>query len=110
MVTRDQYEAWLAALESGEYDPAKGRLTRGSAERASYCCLGVLCVAVLGLERASIDGMDGTVDAPPELVEAIPGIDARVDMAHANDSAIEAEGFAPAIRAVRQWGDEVGLE
>ena len=113
MLTRDQYEAWLAALESGEYDRAKGLLTyhpTDSTGRAAYCCLGVLCVAVLGLDRAALGAMDGTVDAPPELVEAIPDIDVRVDMAFANDSATEAEGFGPAILTVRHWAEKVGLE
>ncbi len=39
MKLTDFQERWLAALESGEYEQAKGRLVDGCA----FCCLGVAC-------------------------------------------------------------------
>lgn len=36
-------ELWIAALESGEYEQCKGRLTRIDSEgKKTHCCLGVL--------------------------------------------------------------------
>ncbi len=35
----DPVELWIAALESGEYKQAQGRLRTNE----GYCCLGVLC-------------------------------------------------------------------
>jgi len=41
---------WLTALRSGEYEQARGDLSRGK----GFCCLGVLCqVAGLELEKQS---------------------------------------------------------
>lgn len=38
MITRQQKDAWTAALRSGKYTQGSGCLSRGR----SYCCLGVL--------------------------------------------------------------------
>lgn len=38
----DVKEAWIKALESGDYTQCKGQLRKMNGE-ASYCCLGVLC-------------------------------------------------------------------
>lgn len=51
MLTTEQFDAWLVALRSGQYQQGKGRLVSGS----SYCCLGVLSK---GLGRLSDGGCD----------------------------------------------------
>ncbi len=39
----EQFDAWIAALESGNWSQATGRLRRDDESGFGYCCLGVLC-------------------------------------------------------------------
>ena len=41
-ITQEQYDAWVAALESGDYKKGRGRLVRTFPEERVFCCLGVL--------------------------------------------------------------------
>ncbi|MEU7863451.1 hypothetical protein [Nonomuraea sp. NPDC049141] len=52
---------WLAALRSGEYKQAKGKLY--DLKTDGYCCLGVLCdlAEKRGLIKRVVDESDGTV-------------------------------------------------
>jgi hypothetical protein len=45
-------EKWVAALRSGRYEQAHGKLRAAWGEKEGYCCLGVLCEVAIeeGLE------------------------------------------------------------
>lgn len=43
-------EKWTAALRSGEYEQGKGRLCTIESGVVTWCCLGVLCDVVEGVE------------------------------------------------------------
>lgn len=83
---------WIAALESGEYEQARGSLKKvNSKGEASFCCLGVLCeVAVSeGVEISTSfrqlleDGSEGrgvydnNMDWLPRSVVEWAGMDSR---------------------------------
>lgn len=45
---------WVAALRSGDYKQGRNSLKQGKGDKATYCCLGVLC-EIEGLRRAPTD-------------------------------------------------------
>jgi hypothetical protein len=49
MLTSEQYQKWVEALESGNYAKGSGSLKRTVNKVDTYCCLGVLCV-ILGFK------------------------------------------------------------
>jgi hypothetical protein len=56
---RKAYELWLAALESGKYQQARGKLKRISREKTpSFCCLGVVCDLNVKAGGPEWDGRD----------------------------------------------------
>lgn len=64
MITKEQFDAWLIALRSGDYKQGVGRLCRVDDEgNEEYCCLGVL---------AEVIGMDKD-DSLPIRMYAVPG-------------------------------------
>lgn len=63
---------WVAALRSGDYAQAREALRAVHDDKASYCCLGVLCTLVPHIEWTDEDAFyrdeDGdTYDADGEL-------------------------------------------
>jgi hypothetical protein len=42
VITREEFNEWLVALESGEFEQGKGFLRRND----KYCCIGVFCEKV----------------------------------------------------------------
>lgn len=58
MLTREQRDKWAEELESGRWKQC--RLTLANDEGA-HCCLGVFCVAVLGLSDQQIAGDDSLI-------------------------------------------------
>jgi hypothetical protein len=56
MISKEQKDKWITALRSGEYKQTKNRLFSGK----GYCCLGVFCKAVEGINlcRGEIDDME----------------------------------------------------
>ena len=105
-LSHEEFEAWLVALESGEYGQGQGTLrNRLGPGRVTYCCLGVLCV-VTGVD------LDRTVNSYPlgqhtgvamysGEAEAMPALaklpyDVRDELAKANDS-----GFS--FREIAAW-------
>lgn len=80
-------DQWIDALESGEYEQAKGVLCRvdESGEPIGYCCLGVLCelyqrqfgdlkIEVSGTLNDKVRTYDGAVGGLPEKVKAWSGL------------------------------------
>jgi hypothetical protein len=61
--------AWIAALRSGDYAQARGRLCYVSGSDQSFCCLGVLC-EVAGLPRSIANS--GAVFYAADGVGALP--------------------------------------
>lgn len=59
-------EAWLKALESGEYEQSKNCLFNGN----GYCCLGVACV-VAGLQFEKVGSAYIADGAEAELPESL---------------------------------------
>lgn len=61
--------AWIAALDSGQFPQAKGKLLANTADGGGYCCLGVFA-KVQGCEFsfAEIDGEDD--DGDPATIQA----------------------------------------
>ena len=60
MLSKEQKDKWITALRSGEYKQTIGRLFSGK----GYCCIGVFCKAVEGINipRTSIE--DGEENEP----------------------------------------------
>lgn len=51
MITKEQFDAWLEALRSGDYKQGVGRLCRVDDEgNEEHCCLGVLA-EVIGMDK-----------------------------------------------------------
>lgn len=51
MITKEQFDAWLEALRSGDYKQGTGRLCRVDDEgNEEHCCLGVLA-EVIGMDK-----------------------------------------------------------
>ncbi|MFC4114138.1 hypothetical protein [Nonomuraea zeae] len=83
---------WVAALRSGEYTQAEGKLF--DPETGGYCCLGVLCnlAEKKGLIQRQVDEADGTVWFGPsytvledETVRTWAGLDSsNPDLPHPN--------------------------
>lgn len=72
MLTAEQKAEWTAALRSGEYRQGRRRLVTAD---GGYCCLGVLCEAVLKASMGTsarpgfiIDGEFHTTLLPERLV------------------------------------------
>lgn len=70
---------WIAALRSGEYRQAKGRLRDGS----SFCCLGVLCnvhaqeFPDIAKRQRQTNAYIGAEKVPPEEVMEWSGLNER---------------------------------
>ena len=56
MTLTEEQEKWLAALESGEYEQAKGCLVHHDGIDR-FCCLGVACT-ILGVQRKGVEFLD----------------------------------------------------
>lgn len=56
-------EKWVAALRSGRYEQARGKLRVGWEGKEGYCCLGVLCEVAIesGLEVRTMTYTEGDV-------------------------------------------------
>lgn len=66
------YEAWIAALRSGQYKQGRFRLERDG----RFCCLGVLCHVLhqrpeLGVEMHRSEGLDGAAYSTPISAECM---------------------------------------
>lgn len=85
MLTKEQKDKWVAALRSGEYKQTKGRLYSGK----GYCCLGVFCKAVDGVNLKKGDESDDLFcDASREHYKRIRhllGVDIRDTLMAMND-------------------------
>ena len=77
---KDIADKWVAALRSGEYKQAYGRLKKGDA----YCCLGVLC-DVLGREFSNGE-CEGIGAYLPESVVKEAGMSSRNGLLFATKS------------------------
>ena len=64
-MTPEKKQQWLDALRSGKYKKGSGQLH--VPERDEYCCLGVYCDAVLGIDLAN----ERTMDLPTYLATGI---------------------------------------
>ena len=60
---REDLEAWLTALRSGEYRQGNGYLRVGPSSAPKYCCLGVLQMVLDG----EIESKDSRDDESPSL-------------------------------------------
>jgi hypothetical protein len=97
-------EAWLAALESGEY--VKGKFALKSTPFAgddpddvNFCCLGVLCE--VAKKQGVITEYKAKSSYPPTEVSEWAGIDhdAELELADVNDSV---ESFKPVIELIKK--------
>ena len=81
--------AWVQALRSGEYQQTSGGLKATSGNRASYCCLGVLCdVSGLGDWSASncyVIGGNAALGILPEEVAKWAGFSSSDPATGEND-------------------------
>lgn len=98
-------EAWLAALESGQWQQCVGRLH--AADDSAHCCLGVAMRVVQGLEQSATGAEYLSSDTASEqlnLRDGSGGIDGDnwrycAALAIANDSGITFAEIAAFIRA-----------
>lgn len=56
-LTNEQFDQWVAALRSGDYEQGENCLGHGN-EYGGYCCLGVLC-ALNGVDMNTYGYMTG---------------------------------------------------
>lgn len=61
---------WVAALRSGKYQPTRRRLKD---EEGGYCCLGVYCVAVLGIDPPAFGEGDDRDEMNGEIYDKLRG-------------------------------------
>lgn len=110
-------EKWIAALESGKYQQAKGKLKRVG---DTYCCLGVLCdisgdgewkeMTPGAFEYFMSDGSEGFATELPKSLKAraaIPGT-TELELVRMNDGVGEKwvnnrQSFAQIAQYIREY-------
>ena len=110
-MNKELTDKWVAALRSGEFKQTRGRLCHEDPEtkERSYCCLGVACTLIEGLEYSEPEpdggvAIDGWVGSLPGSVSHAFDIDAtgkvRWDggsLASMNDSGFTFDQIADVI-------------
>lgn len=108
-IDTDLRDRWIAALESGEYQQADGRLRRASlhGDGDAYCCLGVLCNLLdPNAWDATEDGFqvwgdEKSIFIPPVEALARVGLDEGIagDLATRNDGGDTFREIAQILRS-----------
>lgn len=97
-ITREQ---WVAALRSGEFKQATGRLYKGWGD--GYCCLGVAC-ALAGVPKDRLNGQETSQFFSVDMQELYTqlGVDAELcdSLASANDRGYTFDQIATVIEAL----------
>lgn len=97
-MNEDIIKKWVAALRSGEYRQAVGKLVRGNRHGRNYCCLGVLEQILLQ------DGVIKSHSKDREMLDA--SIAEKVDSDLPQDTLVKMNDGGDSFTFIAGWLEE----